>query len=65
VAQAREEDTRIAQLEQELARVSRRVVVLESALRGGLCAICQETIGEEDWVLEDGRLVHCDGCQGA
>ncbi|MDH3475833.1 MAG: hypothetical protein OEM59_19310 [Rhodospirillales bacterium] len=65
MARAREEDARIAQLEQELARVSRRVVALENAVRGGLCAVCQETIGEEDWVMEDGRLVHRDGCQGA
>jgi hypothetical protein len=54
----------IKALEEEIQLLCRRVEMLEQALRGGLCALCGEVIGNEDWVLENERLLHAEGCQG-
>jgi hypothetical protein len=54
----------IKALKEETQVLCQRVEMLEQALRGGLCAVCGEVIGKEDWTLDNGRLVHADGCQG-
>ena len=54
----------IKALKEQNRVLCQRVEMLEQALRGGLCAACEEVIGEEDWVLKNGRLLHAEGCQG-
>ena len=59
-----EDDYRRDSLKQDNQRLRGRVEMLERAVRGGMCALCEEVIGDEDWVLENEQLLHADGCQG-